>query len=1023
MKLPRLSIEYTSFTWMLFIFLVFLGVKSLLTMPRTENPDVIIPGSSIVAVMPGASPVDMEKLIAFPIEEALNELEDISRINTTVRDGYMTVSVEFYFNTDADKKYDEVVQQFNSIRNELPEEISQIEIWKWSTSDVAIFQLALVSSNASFAALEKHAEQLRKEIEKTSSIRKVNIIALPEREIHIKLDFGMMARMHTSIEKVTRAIQSNNANIPAGEVVVGAQSLNVKTSGSYKDLEEIRNTVVNAYEGRLIYLKDIAEVEYGYEELNYHARFGGDSHGGARRPATRAVFMTVSQKEGFNVLKTSEELVPLIDQFRENLPEGIALEVVFDQPGKVRGRINGFLMNLLQGIVLVGLVIFISLGFRSSLVVVMAIPLSIVIALGFIDLSGFGLQQISIAGLIVALGLLVDNSIVMVENIDRYRSMGYNRKEASYKAASEIGWPVVTATVTTILAFIPIAAIPDKTGAFIKSLPVTISITLAVSLLIALTLTPTITSKIYREHHPGTKNSSGTKKYLKWLAEHPFRASLAFSLKRPGIVVLIALLILGGSGYFFSLLGVSFFPKAEQSNLMIRARLPDGRSIESTDAVARYIESVLDSMPEVKYYASNIGHGNPRIYYNVFPKGFNKSTAEFYVEMYAYDPDDFAGTLARLREAFSQYTKAIISVKEFEQGPPFDSPIQIFITGDDLEALQKISEDVEEMLAKQPGVINMENLFSGTNTEMLFDIHREKANMFGVPVIEIDRTIRTAIAGMKVSGFRDRNGEQYDIILKMNRKGDFNPKDLEQVVVSSMAGKQIPVNQFVDMKLQQSSSLISRYNLERTAQIVADFESGYTIDDIMDPVIEELNAYPFGEGYEYSIGGELEGRGEAFDGMQNAILIAILSIFAVLVLQFRSFKQPLIIFLAIPFAAIGMIWALYITGYSFSFTAFVGFTSLVGIVVNNSIILVDYTNKLRESGRPLVEAIQLAAETRLTPIMLTAFTTIGGLLPLTLRGGTLWAPMGWTIIGGLFVSTLLTLIVVPVFYKILEKEK
>jgi len=1008
---------------MLFIFLVFLGVKSLLNMPRTENPEVIIPGSSIVAVMPGAGPVDMEKLVALPVEEALNELEDISRITTTARDGYMTVSVEFDFNTDADKKYDEVVQQFNSIRNELPEEISQIEIWKWSTSDVAIFQLALVSSTASFAALERHAERLQKEIEKTNSVRKVNIIALPEREVHIKLDFGMMARVHTSIDMVVKAIQGNNVNIPAGEVVVGAQSLNVKTSGSYKDLEEIRNTVVNAYEGRLIYLKDIAEVEYGYDELKYLARFGGDSYGGVRRPATRAVFMTVSQKEGFNVLKTSEELVPLIDQFRKSLPGHMALEMVFDQPDKVRGRINTFLMNLLQGILLVGVVIFISLGFRSSLVVVLAIPLSIVIALGFVDLSGFGLQQISIAGMIVALGLLVDNSIVMVENIDRYRSMGYNRKDASYKAASEIGWPVVAATVTTILAFIPIAAMPDKTGAFIKSLPVTISITLTVSLIIALALTPTITSRIYREHHPGTKNSSGTKKYLTWLAEHPFRASLAFSLKHPVLVVVIAFLVLGGSGYIFSLVGVSFFPKAEQPNLMVRAKLPDGRSLESTDAVAFYIESVLDSMPEVKYYASNIGHGNPRIYYNVFPQGFNKSTADFYVELYGYDPDEFEATLARLRQAFSRYSKAMISVKEFEQGPPFNSPIQIFLTGDDLDVLRKISEDVEEMLAEQPGVINLDNLFSGTNTEMLFDIHREKANMFGVPVIEIDRTIRTAVAGMKVSGFRDRDGEQYDIVLKMNREGDFSPKDLEQVVVSSMTGKQIPVNQFIEMKLQQSSTMISRYNLDRTAQIVADIASGYTIDDIMDPVIEKLNTYPFEEGYEYSIGGELEGRGEAFDGMQNAMLIAILSIFAVLVFQFRSFKQPLIIFLAIPFAAIGMIWALYITGYSFSFTAFVGFTSLVGIVVNNSIILVDYTNKLRESGRPMLEAIQLAAETRLTPIMLTALTTIGGLLPLTLRGGTLWAPMGWTIIGGLLVSTLLTLIVVPVFYKILEKEQ
>ncbi|MDA3821402.1 MAG: efflux RND transporter permease subunit, partial [Bacteroidales bacterium] len=308
-------------------------------------------------------------------------------------------------------------------------------------------------------------------------------------------------------------------------------------------------------------------------------------------------------------------------------------------------------------------------------------------------------------------------------------------------------------------------------------------------------------------------------------------------------------------------------------------------------------------------------------------------------------------------------------------------------------------------------------------TELLFDINRDKANTFGVPIIEIDRTIRTAIAGIEVSNFRDKTGDQYGIVLKLAEAETFKTSDLDRIYVSSLSGQQIPLKQFVTVKYQQSSSSISRHNLERTAQVVADLRPGVSLDDVMDPVLNELRLYPFPAGYDYKIGGELEGRQEAFGGMLNAILIAILSIFAVLVLQFKSFKQPLIIFLAIPFAAIGMIWALYITGYSFSFTAFVGLTSLVGIVVNNSIILVDYTNKLRAEGSPLLEAIQLAAETRLIPIVLTALTTIGGLLPLTLKGGTLWAPMGWTIIGGLLVSTVMTLIIVPVSYKILEKEK
>ena len=396
--------------------------------------------------------------------------------------------------------------------------------------------------------------------------------------------------------------------------------------------------------------------------------------------------------------------------------------------------------------------------------------------------------------------------------------------------------------------------------------------------------------------------------------------------------------------------------------------------------------------------------------------------AEIYVELYERDNETFEVLLQRLREEFDNYPGARIRVKEFEQGPPFDAPVQIYLKGENMDLLREISSDVEEMIREQPGAINIENLFVKTNTELLFDIHKEKANMLGVPVIEIDRTIRTAIAGIEISKFRDLAGEEYDIVLKMDHGEAFHMEQLDRVYVSSLSGRQIPLKQFVDIKLQQVPSSISRYDLERTAEILADVRSGYTLDEVMNPVLAELENYPMPVGYSYSIGGELQSRSDSFGGMANAVLIAIISIFSVLVLQFRSFKQPLIVFLAIPFAFTGMVWALLITGNSFSFTAFVGLTSLVGIVVNNSIILVDYINVLRKRGESLSRALQLASETRLTPIVLTALTTIGGLLPLTLRGGSMWAPMGWTIIGGLLVSTLLTLIIVPVTYKLLEKE-
>jgi multidrug efflux pump subunit AcrB len=1023
MKLPGLAIDNRSFTWMVFIFLTVFGIRSLITMPRTENPEVTVPGSSIIVLMPGAGPLDMENLVALPLEEAVNELDDIKQIITDVRDGIAVVSVEFDFSTDADDKYNEVVQKVNSIRGSLPEEILQLDTWQWSISDMSMMLMALISEDAPYSEMEGIAKELKDRIEKNRAVRNVSFYALPEQEVHIFLDFEKMAMVNTSLENVIQAIQTNNMNIPGGEISLGATNLSVKSSGSFQNLDEIRNMVVQSHQGRLIHLSDVATVGYGHEEQNYRARFGAKSYRNQGPGGVRCIFLGIIQKEGLNVLKTGSELTPLIQDFRDELPSDMRLEVVYNQPETVRHRINGFMNNLLQGIVLVGLVIFFSLGFRSSLIVVIAIPLSLTIGLGFVDTAGFGLQQISIGGLVVVLGLLVDNSIVMVENINRYLQMGHSRREASILAASEIGWPVVTATLTTVLAFVPIAAMPDQSGAFIKSLPVTVALTLSVSLLIALAFTPMVTSRFLKEKEAGEEKLWGISRLLRWVIEHSFRRTLTAALGRPWITMVLALLFLLGSLAMFRFVGISFFPKAEQANLMIQATLPEGTSLDRTDQVARHIESVLDTMPEVRYYATNVGHGNPRIYYNVLPKRFDKRYAELYVQLYSYENEAFKGTIERLRKAFDDYPGALIRVKEFEQGPPFDAPVQIYLTGEDLEVLREISADVEDMIRQQSGAINIENQFVKTNTELVLRINKDKANMFGVPVVEIDRTIRAAVAGLNVSSFRDPSGDDHKILLKMDRGDAFGEEELDRIYVSSLSGRQHPLKQFVEMELQQAPSSISRYDMERTAEILADVKNGFTLDEVMDPVLEKLEAYPMPAGYGYTIGGELQERNEAFGGVANAILFAIISILSVLVLQFKSFRQPLIVFLAIPFAVMGMIWTLWITGYTFSFTAFIGLTSLVGIVVNNSIILVDYINKLRERGETLNSALQTAAETRLTPIVLTALTTIGGLLPLTLRGGTLWAPMGWTIIGGLLVSTLLTLVIVPVLYKLLEQKK
>ena len=1009
MKLPKYAIDNYQFTIMIFILLVIAGLTSYFTMPRTENPIIFMPGASVVVIYPGANPNDLEQLIAIPIEEAINELEDIKNLETTIRDGFVNVAVEFEYGTDAKEKYNDVVDKVNDIKNKLPQDIYSIETLRWSSGDVNILQLALVSDSAEYYELEDAADKLKKDIEKVNGIRKVELFAYPEREIRVSLDIEKMAQMNISIDQVANAIMSNNANIPGGTVDLGNRNFTIKTSGSYDNTDEIKNTVISSYNGQLIYLKHVADVGFDYEDQDYLGRFMGH----------RSVFLVAGQKDAVNIFDIMDDVNPLIDGHRQSLEPDIQLLTVFDQSEFVDERINGFLKNLFQGILLVGAVILLALGFKSSIIVILAIPFSFLTGIAFVDYAGFGLQQISIAGLVVALGLLVDNSIVVIENINRFIKDGNPPKEAAYLATRQIGWPVVSATVTTVLAFIPIMMMKNDAGEFIRSLPVTITAALTMSLLIALTITPLVASLVLKKPE---KEKASISAWLKRLVEGPYRRILNRALHNKGKTLIIAFFVFILSVFVFvNFVGESFFPKAELPQFMVRIEMPEGTNLEKTDEAAMFVESVLDTIPLIAHYASNVGHGNPRIYYNIFPKNYSKSYAEIYVRLKEYDVKEFDLLVTRLRNFFNSFQGGTININEFEQGTPVAAPVVIDIRGEELRTLQKISDDVEKIMDRTKGLINIENLLNKSKTDLFVRINKDKAAYFGVPVVEIDKTVRTCINGAEVSKYRDKRGKEYNIILRLPVEGKTNIHDFDRIYVKSLAGKLIPLRQLASIEFKEAPGIIIRKDLRKTATLIADIEKGYTLEEVLEPVVKELNDYHFPKGYDFALAGELENRQESFGGMFKAIIIAIIAIFAVLVLQFRSFIQPLIMFVSLPFAFIGSIWAWFLTGNTFSFTAFIGLISLVGIVINNAIILVDYTNVLRKEGKQLEEAIKTACEIRFTPIILTTLTTIGGLLPLTLGGGTLWAPMGWGIIGGLITSTFLTLLVIPVLYNLITR--
>ncbi len=1023
MGLTRLAIENYQFTIVVVVMLVLSGIISFFTMPYSEDPPVSQAGTTVTVIYPGANPTDMEQLVIDPVEEAVNELDDIHSIESSMGDGIALVAVRFLTGSDPDEKYSDVTEKVNTIRDELPDGITNLDTWKWSVSDTNILQVAIVSDSVSYAQMEKEAERLKKKLVKTQGIREVETWAYPEQEVRVTLDLDKMSRAGVSLNQLFGVIQSANVNIPGGDVDIGARSFNIQTSGSYRSLEDIADTVVHSTGRQIVHLKDIADVHFDYKDEEYRARFNGK----------RAVFVTATQKEETNIFSIFRDIKPAISEFERQLPESMSLHYVFDQSMSVNVRVRKFADNLIQGIMLVGVVVLLSLSFRASIIVMLAIPISIAIGIGFVDLTGYGIQQMTITGLVIALGILVDNAIVVTENTTRFLRMGFDRKESAIRGTNQISWAIVSATATTVLAFIPIIMMRDVTGEFIRSMPLTVVYTLSASLFIALTFTPYLSSKLLKleeaSHEEGRSRFSDV---VRWLPSRvqafqeqfirgPYRKVLNLALSHNKSTLVISLAAFIGSLALFPLIGVSFFPKAEKPQLIINVTAPKGTSLDKTDEVAKYVESVLSSREEIKHYATNVGHGNPRIYYNVLSKTRDMAHAQFFIELEKYDREMMSNLLDDLRGEFADYPDARIDVKELEQGPPVEAPIAIRIIGERLDVLKDVSRDIENIISSTPGTINVDNPLTTSKMDLHVRIERRKAGMLGLQLLDIDRTIRTCIAGMPITKYRDPEGEEYDISVRLPVESKTSIADFDKIYLTSVTGAQIPLRQVASFEFRSSAQEITHRDLDRSTTITADVLGDYSTGKITNEIISRLDEYDWKPGYRYEVGGEAESREESFGGMGKAIVIAMVGILAVLILQFRSFIQPLIVFAAIPLAIIGSILALLITRNTFSFTAFVGLTSLVGIVVNNSIILVDYTNQLRRQGKDLVPALKEAGETRFRPIIFTTATTIGGLLPLTLAGGTLWAPMGWTIIGGLFVSTVLTLIIVPALYKTLSR--
>ena len=1007
MKISEYAVKNYQFTLIMFLMAVALGITTLFTMPRSEDPEIEAPQYAIVVVYPGTSPKDMEELVVDPVEEKINELEDMKRIKTTISDGLAVMNVEYKYESDPDEKYQELVREVNSIRTELPNDIFSIEIKKFQPSDVNIIQVALISENASRAKLKFHAEALKDELEKISMLKNVEVQGLPEQIVRIELRLEKIAQMHIPLNAIIGTLQSEMANIPGGSVVAGSKSFSIKTSGNYTGLDEIKNTIVYAANGKNILLDDVADAYITFDETKHITRLNGH----------RCVFVVAAQKPGLNISNTQKVYAPVLKAFDEKLPGNIDMVNHFDQADNVNGRLSGLGIDFLIAILLVAITLL-PLGFRAASIVMISIPLSLAIGLVLLNLLGISLNQLSIVGLVVALGLLVDDSIVVVENIERWMREGHSRFEATIKATKQIGLAVVGCTATLIIAFMPLVFLPEGAGDFIRGLPLAVIMSVVASMLVSLTVIPFLSSRLLKDH--GTNKGNMFMVGLQKLIHGSYSVLLDKALKHPVITTVLAGIIFFGSLQLFPIIGFGLFPASEKPQFVINAITPLQTNLEKTDSVAQYVEQVVSRIPEVSFYATNVGKGNPRIYYNVVQENERTDFSQTFVQLENdASPDTKLNIINALRDEFKNYPGAKIEVKNFEQGPPIVAPVEVRLFGDNLDSLRAYASRIEKLLKQTEGTIYVNNPVSNLKSDIRVVINQDKARMSSINTVDIDRTVRLAVAGLDMGNFSDAEGEDYDVYLTTPKKERATLASLDNLFVNTSQGASVPLEQIASLQLETSPLRIDHYNKIRMVSVSAFVQKGYLNDQVISEVVQRMESLKLPDGYSFMMGGEVEASNESFGGLGPVIIVTVFMFVAVLILMFKTFKSMLIVLSVIPLGIVGSAIALLITGNPLSFVAIIGLIALAGVEVKNSILLVDFTNQLRKQGKSVDEAIREAGEVRFLPIVLTSLTAIGGLLPIALSTNPLIAPLAIVLIGGLISSTILSRIVTPVIYKLI----
>jgi len=997
------AVKHKKITLFIVAFFMVLGIYSYYLLPRQEYPDITPPVALITTSYPGASPMDVERLVTSKIEEEIKELKGYDYSDSTSRNSFSVVVLRLEKSADIDRSWTELRRKMEDIQDELPQGCGKIDI-NTDLVDTAGMIISMSGDSYSYEELASYAEELKDELSSVSGVSRFDIVGKQEKEVKIDVDSYKLNYMGLSMEDLGNIIAAQNIKIPPGQVNDGTTKIDVSIPPVYSTLSDIENTIIGVSEenGSAARLKDIAAVSMGLEESNYKIKHNGRN----------SVLLTGFFKENMNVVLVGEDVDKIISSFKSRLPVGIIFDKVLFQPEDIGKSINDFILNLIEGVLFVVIVVFISMGLRNALIVSTAIPASIISTFIVMGFAGIKLHQISVAALIISLGMLVDNAIVVSDAIQVRMDSGEEKMKACVEGVKAVATPVFTSTLTTVGAFIPLLMLPSVSGEYIKSVPQIVIISLALSYLVALFVTPTMAYLFFKPGNDKEKvfRIKGLFDRLLQLGLKKKKSTIALSLMAFVLTIVMALN-----------LGLQFFPKADKNMMYIDVRTEQNSDIGKTEQLMDEVGILLREQKEVISLTAAIGDGLPK-FYNAMPT-YTKSQ-DF--GQYMIRIDLKKGGRFRNNTQFANYMQhqldgnisgGVITVKELEQGDPVGSPVTVRITGRDIERLGEAAEQIRKMLSNIDGTMNTDDDFSDRVYKFNIGISSDKAGIYGVSNYELQNEVNMLLQGRTVSVFR-KDGNEYNIVLKGNIK---SKEDLENFrLKSAAAGSKVVLKELADIGLTSELPAIRKHDGELCVTVYSDVQSGFSAVNIEEILKKDIRALEL-EDVEIVYSGEKSKINQYFGELGNSSIFAVLVIFAILMFQFDSFLQPLIIMLTIPLSVIGSVLGLFMFRQTLSFTALLGMVSLLGVVVNNAIILVDYINNERRHGKSIDTACKDAVNMRFRPIMLTTTTTVIGLVPLVMSGSQLFAPMSISLMFGLMLSTLLTLVIIPVVYSTVHR--